>query len=198
MNIREVLRMRRVGSLVVMVFVIAVLGLSCGDVVAPYSSQVTVWGDVASWYVACNNGVPAFASYYRHFVTAVVTYSNKTAPVSQVDQPMNGVELTWWAPAGDLWLRDDDFEPYYNKGCNLCTGPDDPNCPECKDVLWPLEKPYDTETDERGLSEIIWILTPCGQCGGSLPYSIFADVGVARGSYQVTFEVEAEEEQETE
>jgi len=192
--------MRRVGSLVVVALFIVVLGFSCGEeVVAPYSSQVTVLGDVAAWQVSCSGQCGAFSVFYRHYVTAVVTYANKTAPVSQVDEPMNDVELTWWAPSGDFWLRDDDFLPYYENGCYMCTGPDDPDCPECKDVLWPLEKPYDTETDERGLSEIIWILvfppSFCYQCGQDYPYSIFADIGVARGSYQVTFSVASPEEE---
>ena len=199
MNMKGVLKMKRVGLLIVVtLFFIVALGISCGeDVTAPYTSEVEISTDDVDWEIACTSSCkPEFYGILVHYVTAVVTYGNKTAPVSSVDQPLNGVEITWLASSGDLWLPEDDYMPYYNNDCYLCSGPDDPNCPQCKNVLWPLAQPYDTETNDRGLSEVVWILWSPSDCDSTYNTKIWADIGVSTDDMQVTISVEACEEEQ--
>lgn len=199
----EVSKMMKVKWLVVMAILASAFWVACEEQVpAPYTTTVDILGDDVDWKVPCNDAdcEPKFRGYLRHYATAVVAFPNKFAPNDpDVDQPINNAEIRWIPTTGDLWLLKDDYKPYYENKCYLCNTAECPDRPKCKDVLWPLEIPYDTATEDDGTSEILWILyfnddAVWTDCGSQLLYQLTADIGVDADALKVTISVDSCEE----
>lgn len=198
--------MIKVKWLVVMAILASAFLVACEEQVpAPYSSTVDITLDTWDWKIGCNNAncTPGWQGYLPHYLTAVISFPNKFAPTDpDVDQAVNNTEIRWYAPNGDLWLVDDDFKPYYDNECFLCSSGDCPENPKCKDVLWPLENPYDTKTEDDGTSEIVWVLPFyegaiwANVCGRQLPFTLIADIGTDSDAFDVTITIDSCEQQQ--
>jgi len=201
---KGVLKMIRVKWLVVMTLFAIVALMSCEqEAMAPYTTTVDIIQKDIEWKMQCDDSTcyPAFQGLLVHYATAVVAFPNKVAPNDpDVDQTLNDVDIRWAPTAGDLWLSGDDYKPYYNFKCYLCAKKDCPEHPKCKDVLWPLDIPYETKTDDQGISDIVWIIpfipdVVWSTCDIQLIYDLSADIGVAIDYLRSTITIEACQQQ---